>query len=41
MGKALILCQAITTFSGLVVYGLLHFLLLQFSQNLGKLVEDV
>lgn len=41
MGKALILCQAVKTLSGLVVYRLLHFLLLQFSQNLGNLVEDV
>lgn len=40
VGKALILCRAVTTLSGLIVCDLLHFLLLQFSQNLGKLVED-
>lgn len=37
MGKALILCQAVSTFSGLIAYGLLHVLLL----HLGKFVEDV
>lgn len=41
MGKALLLYQAVTTLNGLIVYGLLHFLLLQFSQNLGKLVQDI